>query len=107
MVSRRGPEPCLEPVALSLSAGRVSVRPTLARLRARVRVGTLRDTGPRVPTIRPGVRCTPAKLLLDPYARALHGTVRFGPEVLGYSASSPDASSDADSTAPGLVGSGR
>ncbi|MGB6573664.1 MAG: hypothetical protein WBF20_18480, partial [Trebonia sp.] len=45
------------------------------------------------------VACNPAKLLLDPYARALHGTVRFGPEVLGYSASSPDASSDADSTA--------
>ena len=31
-----------------------------------------------------GVRCNPAKLLLDPYARALHGTVTFGPEVLGY-----------------------
>lgn len=45
------------------------------------------------------MRCNPAKLLLDPYARAPHGTVRSGPEVLGYSASSPDASSDADSTA--------
>jgi len=31
-----------------------------------------------------GMRCNPAKLLLDPYARALHGTVTFGPEVLGY-----------------------
>jgi isoamylase len=46
-----------------------------------------------------GVRCNPAKLLLDPYARALHGTVTFGPEVLGYSASDPDAPSDADSAA--------
>lgn len=32
-------------------------------------------------------------------AETLRGTVRFGPEVLGYSASSPDASSDADSMA--------
>ena len=30
-----------------------------------------------------GVRCNPAKLLLDPYARATTGPVRFGPEVLG------------------------
>jgi isoamylase len=29
-----------------------------------------------------GVRCHPSMLLLDPYARALHGTVTFGPEVL-------------------------
>jgi isoamylase len=46
-----------------------------------------------------GVRCNPAKLLLDPYARAFTGAVRFGPEVLGYSASDQDAPSDVDSAA--------
>ena len=29
-----------------------------------------------------GLRCNPAKLLLDPYARAISGEVAFGPEVL-------------------------
>ena len=49
-----------------------------------------RATGPYDPAR--GVRCNPAKLLLDPYARALAGTVRFGPEVLGYAAGGdPDA----------------
>jgi isoamylase len=46
-----------------------------------------------------GLRCHPAKLLLDPYARALTGTVSFGPEVLGYSAADPDSPSDIDSAA--------
>ena len=46
-----------------------------------------------------GVRCNPAKLLLDPYARALHGTVTFGPEVLGYAAGDPDTASTLDSAA--------
>ena len=44
-----------------------------------------------------GLRCNPAKLLLDPYARALSGTVRSVPEVLGYAASGTDAPSTADS----------
>jgi len=56
-----------------------------------------RATGPYAPAR--GVRCNPAKLLLDPYARALSGTVAFGPEVLGYSASDQDAPSDVDSAA--------
>ena len=56
-----------------------------------------RATGPYDPAR--GVRCNPAKLLLDPYARALHGTVRFGPEVLGHSVSDQYAPSDADSAA--------
>ena len=47
-----------------------------------------RATGPYDPAR--GVRCNPAKLLLDPYARALDGTVWFGPEVLGYSGSDQD-----------------
>jgi isoamylase len=54
-----------------------------------------RATGPYDPA--QGIRCNPAKLLLDPYARALSGTVRFGPEVLGYSASDQDRPNEADS----------
>ena len=46
-----------------------------------------------------GARCNPAKLLLDPYARALHGAVTFGPEVLGYAAGHPEAPSMLDSSA--------
>ncbi|HLK72088.1 MAG TPA: glycogen debranching protein GlgX [Streptosporangiaceae bacterium] len=42
-------------------------------------------------------RCHPAKLLLDPYARAVSGTVRFGPEVLGYSDPDTDEPNEADS----------
>ena len=56
-----------------------------------------RATGPYDPAR--GVRCNPAKLLLDPYARAFSGTVTFGPEVLGYSAGDPDAPSTLDSSA--------
>jgi isoamylase len=44
-----------------------------------------------------GLRFNQAKLLIDPYARALHGAVRFGPEVLGYAAGRPDAPSTLDS----------
>jgi len=54
-----------------------------------------RATGPWDPAR--GLRCNPAKLLLDPYARALTGTVSFGPELLGHSVTDPDAPSDADS----------
>jgi isoamylase len=56
-----------------------------------------RATGPYDPAR--GLRCNPAKLLLDPYARALSGTVTFGPELLGHSASDPDAPSALDSAA--------
>jgi glycogen operon protein len=45
------------------------------------------------------VRCNPAKLLLDPYARAFSGSVTFGPEVLGYATDNPDMPSSADSAA--------
>ncbi|MDQ6691561.1 MAG: glycogen debranching enzyme, partial [Candidatus Dormibacteraeota bacterium] len=31
-----------------------------------------------------GVRCNPSKLLLDPYAKAIEGNVKWGPEVFGY-----------------------
>jgi isoamylase len=56
-----------------------------------------RATGPYDPAH--GVRCNPAKLLLDPYARAFTGAVTFGAEVLGYSNSAQDAPSDLDSAA--------
>jgi glycogen operon protein len=54
-----------------------------------------RVTGPYDPAR--GLRCNPAKLLLDPYARAVSGEVTFGPEVLGYAADNPDAPSTLDS----------
>ena len=44
-----------------------------------------------------GLRCNPAKLLLDPYAKAVSGTVSFGPEVLGQDETDPDAPSTLDS----------
>ena len=44
-----------------------------------------------------GQRCNRAKLLLDPYARAISGKVAFGPEVLDYAVASPDAPSTLDS----------
>jgi isoamylase len=54
-----------------------------------------RVTGPYDPAR--GLRCNPAKLLLDPYARAISGEVRFGPEVLGYAVDDPGAPSTLDS----------
>ncbi|MGO8884454.1 MAG: glycogen debranching protein GlgX [Streptosporangiaceae bacterium] len=56
-----------------------------------------RATGPYDPAR--GVRCNPAKLLLDPYARAIAGSVSFGPDLFGYAAEDSDAPSDADSAA--------
>jgi isoamylase len=55
-----------------------------------------RATGPYDPAR--GVRCNPAKLLLDPYARAFSGAVTFGPEVLGYAADDPAAPSTLESS---------
>ncbi len=44
-----------------------------------------------------GLRCNPAKLLLDPYAKAVNGTVTFGPEVLGQDDTDPAKASTLDS----------
>jgi isoamylase len=44
-----------------------------------------------------GLRCNPAKLLLDPYARAMHGDVTFAPEVYGYDQANPEQPSSLDS----------
>jgi isoamylase len=46
-----------------------------------------------------GLRCNPAKLLLDPYARAISGTVSYGPEVQGHAQDDPDTPSPLDSAA--------
>ncbi|MGI8449540.1 MAG: glycogen debranching protein GlgX [Streptosporangiaceae bacterium] len=56
-----------------------------------------RVTGPYDPSR--GLRCNPAKLLLDPYARAIHGTVTPSPEILAYTAPDSDVPSAADSAA--------
>ncbi len=44
-----------------------------------------------------GHRCNPAKLLIDPYAKAIDGPVRWDPAVFGYPFGSPDERNDADS----------
>src|SRR5215472_286599 len=44
-----------------------------------------------------GLRCNPAKLLLDPYAKAISGSVTFGPEVLGQDEVDPAKPSTLDS----------
>ncbi len=46
-----------------------------------------------------GLRYNPAKLLLDPYARAIAGDVWYGPEVLGHAVENPWAPSSLDSAA--------
>jgi isoamylase len=54
-----------------------------------------RATGPYRPSA--GIFCNEAKLLLDPYARAVTGVMRNGPSVLGYAGGDPDTPSDLDS----------
>ncbi|HEX5926042.1 MAG TPA: glycogen debranching protein GlgX, partial [Baekduia sp.] len=44
-----------------------------------------------------GLRCNPAKLLLDPYARAIDGDVSWHPAVYGHRAGAPDQRDDMDS----------
>jgi isoamylase len=44
-----------------------------------------------------GARCNPAKLLIDPYARAVAGEVRWDPAVYGHAADNPDVADDTDS----------
>jgi isoamylase len=54
-----------------------------------------RVAGPWDPTR--GLRCNPAKLLLDPYAKAISGSVTFGPEVFGQDEADPAKPSTLDS----------
>jgi len=44
-----------------------------------------------------GVRCNPRKLLIDPYARALAGTVTYGDALLGHDPADPAKPSGLDS----------
>ncbi len=45
---------------------------------------------------RRGIRCNPAKLLLDPYARAIEGNVRWNRAIFPYSLGDPDLDLAAD-----------
>ena len=57
-----------------------------------------RTTGPYDPSR--GVRCNPAKLLLDPYAKAIAGEVAWDERIFGYDwALGPDSRNDVDSAA--------
>ncbi len=51
--------------------------------------------GPYEP--KAGHRCNPAKLLLDPYAKAIEGSVRFGQPTFGYDFSAVDQPDSTDS----------
>jgi isoamylase len=46
---------------------------------------------------RAGDRCNPAKLLLDPYAKAIEGQIDGDPSLFSYRFDDPDAFNDADS----------
>ena len=54
-----------------------------------------RVSGPYEPA--KGHRCNPAKLLLDPYGKAVDGRVRWDYALLGYQPGRPDRASDTDS----------
>jgi len=57
----------------------------------------LRVKGPWSPA--DGLRCNDAKLLIDPYATALEGEVRWGEEVFGHLLADPGQLNPADSAA--------
>ncbi len=46
-----------------------------------------------------GLWCNPAKLLVDPYAKAISGDLRWGPEVYGFDSGEPGAPDHRDSAA--------
>ena len=48
-----------------------------------------------------GLRCNPAKLLLDPYAKAIDGNIEWSEAVFGHRWADPDQRNDDDS-APGM-----
>ncbi|WP_155351362.1 glycogen debranching protein GlgX [Acrocarpospora pleiomorpha] len=51
--------------------------------------------GPYAP--EEGLRCNPHKLLLDPYAKAIEGAVKWDQAVYGYNFGQPDSRNDEDS----------
>ena len=56
-----------------------------------------------------GARCNPAKLLLDPYTRAVAGEVRWDPAVYGHASGDPNQPDGGDSApfVPPLGAGGR
>jgi glycogen operon protein len=46
-----------------------------------------------------GLRCNPNKLLLDPYAKAIDGTIEWDEALFGYHWGDPDSQNDEDSAA--------
>ena len=59
-----------------------------------------RVSGPYEPSR--GLRCNPAKLLLDPYAKSTEGVLSWGESLFGYHPDDPDKPSDLDS-APAML----
>ncbi|GAA4355875.1 glycogen debranching protein GlgX [Microbacterium rhizosphaerae] len=51
-----------------------------------------------------GLRFNPAKLLLDPYAKAVEGQITWGQPVFGYTFGDPDSRNDDDSAADMMKG---
>ena len=51
-----------------------------------------------------GLRFTPSKLLLDPYAKATTGDIRWGPSLFSYPFGDPDGRNDDDSAADMMHG---
>jgi glycogen operon protein len=51
-----------------------------------------------------GLRCNPAKLLLDPYAKATVGDIDWDQSLFGYDFGEPDSRNDADSGAHMMLG---
>ncbi len=47
-----------------------------------------------------GLRCNPAKLLIDPYARAVEGEVRWSPAIFGHRLDSGDDEVNTEDSAP-------
>src|SRR5512142_2619955 len=47
-----------------------------------------------------GLRCNPAKLLLDPYAKAIEGELRWDEAVFGHRWDDPEGSRNEDDSAP-------
>jgi isoamylase len=46
-----------------------------------------------------GLRCNPNKLLIDPYAKAIDGTIEWDESLFGYRFDDPDSNNDDDSAA--------